>query len=101
MTNRLAINPEIGGGEVIPSSPRAIFLFGLGLLRLAGTPPLLGFYAKVAILIARVGEIPSIYLGTTVLASIYLLYIYVRLFYSCVEGRISRGLVVLRRQMPA
>lgn len=67
----------------------------VALLRLAGVPPFLGFYAKVMVLMASGAPLSGVFVLLAAVSSVFLLYMYLRLFYFLVTGRLLEGLVSL------
>jgi NADH:ubiquinone oxidoreductase subunit 2 (subunit N) len=53
----------------------------IGLLRLGGSPPFLGFYAKILVIQVVLGHAQVLIVMILVASSVFLLYVYVRLFY--------------------
>lgn len=60
-------------------------MFIIGILRIAGIPPLLGFFLKWMALI-RIIEINILYLLILVIVSVVILYIYIRIVYDVFIG---------------
>lgn len=60
-------------------------MFIIGILRIAGIPPLLGFFLKWMALI-RIIEINMLYLLILVIVSVVILYIYIRIVYDVFIG---------------
>ena len=68
-------------------------LLFLGLIRLAGVPPFLGFYAKLTVILGATDLAPVWLLFGVIVRSIFIVYIYLRLFYSMCSGE-AQHLVV-------
>lgn len=68
---------------IFVSKNKIVFL--IGILRMAGIPPLLGFFLKWMALI-RIIEINFIYVMFLVLSSVVMLYIYIRIVYDVFIG---------------
>lgn len=60
-------------------------IFIIGILRIAGIPPLLGFFLKWIALV-KIIEVGIIYLVVLVAASIVILYVYIRIVYNIFIG---------------
>lgn len=52
-----------------------------GFFRIGGCPPFIGFYAKITVIARIVGHAQLIWRGALVMLSVFLLYVYMRLFY--------------------
>lgn len=61
------------------------FMFIIGILRIAGMPPLLGFFLKWIALV-RIIEINIIYIIILIIVSITILYVYIRIVYDVFIG---------------
>lgn len=80
----LLIKDNIVDLSVIYTSKRK-FLFVIGLLRIAGIPPLLGFFLKWMALVIIV-EVSLLYILMLIVVSIVILYIYIRIVYDVLIG---------------
>jgi formate hydrogenlyase subunit 3/multisubunit Na+/H+ antiporter MnhD subunit len=81
----LAAEGRLNINEVLTSdSKRKTFIYLMGFFRMGGSPPFLGFYAKI--LVAQVLLINNQLVFLVILArsSAFLLYLYMRFFYQAI-----------------
>jgi NADH-quinone oxidoreductase subunit N len=82
---RLNINEVL-----VKSLKRKICIYFIGFFRIAGSPPFLGFYAKVIVAQVLLANGQLIFLIYLVRGSVFLLYVYMRFFYQAVTaGRLD------------
>jgi NADH:ubiquinone oxidoreductase subunit 2 (subunit N) len=84
---------------------RRVILLIIGFFRIGGSPPFLGFYAKIIVAQVLLSQAQIILLSFIVIRSVFLLYVYMRFFYFSISGlraaseqgtAINRKLGVLR-----
>lgn len=75
------VGVRVGGDTNLNINRRRRFLIILGLLRIGGVPPFLGFFGKILILIKSLFVISYYFLICIIISSVYIIYIYIRLFY--------------------
>jgi NADH:ubiquinone oxidoreductase subunit 2 (subunit N) len=66
---------------IVQTTKKRLAIFLVGLLRLGGSPPFLGFYAKILVLHVLINSCQGLILIVLVVSSVFLLYVYMRFFY--------------------
>lgn len=79
----LIIDDVVDFSIIFSSKNRTIFI--IGILRIAGIPPLLGFFLKWIALV-KIIEVNILYLIILIVVSIVILYIYIRIVYNIFIG---------------
>ena len=71
---------------VIQANKKNLIVFLIGFLRLGGSPPFLGFYAKILVVQVLLSHGQVFIMGILVISSVFLLYVYMRFFYYMVTN---------------
>lgn len=79
--NRLNINEVL-----VKRDKRKVIIYLMGFFRLGGSPPFLGFYAKIIVAQILLVQGYAGFLLYLVSSSVFLLYVYMRFFYQAITS---------------
>ena len=85
VNNRIVLNLKL--------SKVSVCGFSAGLLRIAGIPPLVGFFGKIILVLESFKAFSEFIIALIIILSIFIVYVYIRLFYNTLTSRLSSYLL--------